>query len=454
MDMSQMRQDFTATLMESRRGEMMAPRVNQARFFVRSAPGKRARRIEAQGAVLTLGRAPGNHIVVEDSQVSAVHAEFRLAAEGAWFRDLGSTNGIWHGDVQVSEGFLPEGAEVRIGATAVGLEQVRETPEPQSSRRSFGAFLGKGTEMARMFAQLRRAAETHYPVLIQGETGVGKELLASAVHEASRRADASYQTISCGALPDSLIESELFGYEEGAFTGAKGAKRGVFERADGGTVFFDEIGELPLLQQAKLLRVLDPGVVRRLGEDGPERQVDVRIVAATNRDLRQMVNRGEFREDLFFRLAVVPISVPPLRERSKGNLELLVKTFAAQVGEELALNVSFSREAKKALERHAWPGNARELLSVVRACAVGAWGEGDEKLVVSGEAVGRVLAQLERGGVRFVERAVDTSVSYDDFVAECRRSYVRAVVDECQGNKVAAAQRLGMSRTTLYRILG
>lgn len=450
MDMTQMRQDFTATLDSRRRGEMMAPRVNLARFVVRAGPGKRVRHVDTQGSVVTVGRATGNHIVVDDSQVSAVHAEFRLAAEGAWFRDLGSTNGMWHGKLQVSEGFLPEGAEVRIGTTTVGLQQVRETQEPQSNRRSFGAFFGKGTEMARMFAQLRRAAETHYPLLLQGETGVGKELLASAVHDASKRAGDPYQTISCGALPDSLIESELFGHEEGAFTGARVAKRGIFERADGGTVFLDEIGELPLPQQAKLLRVLDPGVVRRLGEDGPERRVDVRIVAATNRDLRRMVNRGEFRADLYFRLAVVPLHVPPLRERSKGNLEMLTKTFAARVGEELSRSVTFSREAKKVLERYSWPGNARELLSVVRACAVGSWGEA----VVSGEDVARVLAQLGQGGVRFAERAVDTSVPYDDFVAECRRSYVRAVVEECQGNKVVAAQRLGMSRTTLYRILG
>lgn len=451
MDIQAIRRDFTATLMGGRSGEMMAPRTNLARFIVRAESEKRGRRIDAQGDVLTAGRAPENHIVLDDPQVSAVHAEFRLVPEGAAFRDLGSTNGIWHGKVRVSEGFLPEGAGVRIGATTVGLQQVRESKEPQSSRRSFGAFLGKGTEMGRMFAHLRRVAETHYPLLIQGETGVGKELLANAVYEASKRASKPYQTVNCGSLPDSLIESELFGHEAGAFTGAKLAKRGVFERASGGTVFLDEIGELPFAQQAKLLRVLDPGVVRRLGDDGPERVVDVRVVAATNRDLRRMVNEGSFRSDLYFRLAVATVLVPPLRERSKGNLELLTKSFAKQVGNELNVELTFSREAKKMLEQHAWPGNVRELLSAVRASALSAWDEEGESIDISGEIVERVLAGSVSVGSA---GGVDTSIPYEEHVEECRRSYVLAVIEECEGSKVAAARRLGMSRTTLYRILG
>lgn len=451
MNTQVMRRELTATLMEGRGGEMMAPRTNRARFVVRASSQNRGRRIDTQGDVLTAGRAPENHIVLDDPRVSAVHAEFRLVPEGAVFRDLGSKNGIWHGNVRVLEGFLPEGEGLRIGTTTVGLQQVRESEEPHLNRRSFGAFLGKGTEMGRMFAQLRRVAETRYPLLIQGETGVGKELLASAVHEVSKWSSKPYQTINCGALPDSLIESELFGHEEGAFTGAKRVKRGVFERASGGTVFLDEIGELPLVQQAKLLRVLDPGVVRRLGEEGPERAVDVRIVAATNQDLRKMVNRGEFRSDLFFRLAVATVSVPPLRERSKGNLELLTKAFAKKVGGELNVELKFSREAKRVLEQHAWPGNARELLNVVRASALTAWGEGEESIEVSVGAVQRVLAGAPAGGS---VGDVDTSVPYEEYVEECRRRYVQAVIDEHNGNKVAAARRLGMSRTTLYRILG
>lgn len=422
----------------------MEPRANKGRFRIRPASGK-GRVVKTTGEVVTAGRAPENHLVLDDAEVSAIHAEFRLVPGGAEFRDLGSTNGLWVGEVRVDAGFLPAGAKVRIGSVAVGLESVSETDEPCSNRRSFGSFLGRGTEVGRLIAKLERLAETAYPVLIQGETGVGKELLASAVHERSGR-EGPFLALNCGALPESLVEAELFGFEAGAFTGAKNGKKGIFERADGGTVFLDELGELPLSQQSALLRVLDPGVVRRIGEEGAERPVEVRIVAATNRDLHRMVNEGSFRSDLFFRLNVTPVHVPPLRSRSKGNVGLLLKLFAERVGEELGLEeLVFSSRSKKALEAYDWPGNVRELQSVVRSCALEA-PEEEGRVVVSDDVVVRVLRGGAVGGV-------DTSTSYEEYIRGCHKRYAQAVLVECGGNKLAAAKEMGVSRSQLYRIL-
>ena len=444
MDTLSARKEFTATLALGRRGELMEPRTNQGRFRLSPASGQ-ARVVKTMGEVVTAGRATENQLVVDDPGASAIHAEFRLVPGGAEFRDLGSTNGLWIGDVRVDAGFLPAGAKVRIGGVAVGLESVSETEEPCSNRRSFGAFLGRGTEIGRLIAKLERLAETKYPVLIQGETGVGKELLASAVHERSGRRG-PFLALNCGALPESLVESELFGFEAGAFTGAKNGRKGIFERANGGTVFLDELGELPSSQQSALLRVLDPGLVRRIGEEGEERPVDVRVVAATNRDLQKMVNEGTFRSDLFFRLNVTPVLVPPLRSRSKGNIGMLLKLFVEQVAAELGLEeLVFSSRSKKVLEAYDWPGNVRELQHVVRSCALEAT-EDAGRVVVSDDVVSEVLRGRDVSGV-------DTSISYEEYIQACHKRYAMAVVVECGGNKLAAAKKMGISRSQLYRIL-
>lgn len=449
MDIRKMRVELTGTLSQRRRGEVMAPCANRVRLRVRPASGGRGRNVEVGGDVVTAGRAPENDLVLDDPEVSILHAEFRLAPGGANVRDLGSTNGVWHGDVRLDAGFVPEGAEVRMGSLLVGIQNVSETEEPLSSRRAFGQFVAVGTEMSRLFAKLERFSKSPWPILVQGDTGVGKELIAQAIHEHSKRESGPYHALNCGALPPSLIEAELFGHDAGAFTGAKVAKRGIFERSSGGTVFLDEIGELPLSQQAALLRVLDPGMVKRLGEDGSERPVDVRVIAATNRDLRKMVNEGAFRADLYFRLAVGVVQIPPLRERSKGNIAALLKLFSQGVGEELGVDIVFSRDAQKALEQYPWPGNARELQSLVRACALETPVEGTRVLVTR-----RVVGEVLRDG--FVVNAVggaDTTESFEQYTKGCQRRYVMTVVEECEGNKVAAAKRLGISRSQLYRLL-
>lgn len=438
--------EITATLAEKRRGEIMAPRANRAVFRVREGR-QRPKLVEVEGVTVTAGRAAWNPIVLERDDVSALHVEFRLVEEGAVFRDLESTNGVWVRGVRVDSGFLPTGHEIQVGGFSIGLEGVQETDEPCVSRRKFGAFLGRGPDIGHMFALLTRAAETDYPILLMGETGVGKELLAKEVHERSPRKDKPFNAVNCGALPPSLIESELFGHEPGAFTGAVGRKLGIFEQARGGTVFLDEIGELPFDQQSKVLRVLDPGVVRRLGEDTSERSVDVRVIAATNRDLRGMVNAGTFREDLLYRLDVARIEVPPLRARAKGNIGLLLKAFAEEVSEELDTEVRISRPAIAMLEKHDWPGNVRELLSIVRRSALmAAVNEEQRQRTVSAEIVRRAL----RGRAK----PVDTSLPFESYMRERQREYVMASIEECGGNKRDAAAKMGMSRSNLYRLLG
>ncbi len=446
-----MKTELTATLSTGRRGELLAPVPNRAEFRVRR--GRKAWSVAVEGGVVTAGRSPENDVVLDGEEVSAVHVEFRFVPGGAAFRDLGSKNGVLHGMVRVKEGVLPEGEEVSVGGFLVGLRSVVETEEACSNKRKFGEFLGMGTEMGRLFSRMQRIAETGYPVLLLGETGVGKELLASGLHAMSKRSSEPYHPISCGALPPSLIESELFGHERGAFTGATKAKKGIFERAYGGTVFLDEVGELPLEQQALLLRVLDPGMIRRLGDDGEERRVDVRIIAATNRDLRTLVNEGSFRADLYFRLNVARVEVPPLRERSKGNVVLLTKAFARVVADENDFEeLVFSRDAMRVLSAFSWPGNVRELLTVVRAAAIEAdLDRRGGRVVVSEENVRHLLrAHVGRG--RASEES-DVSEPYGVYVRKCQKHYAQMKVDECDGNKVAAARRMGISRSQLYRLL-
>jgi transcriptional regulator with PAS, ATPase and Fis domain len=282
--------------------------------------------------------------------------------------------------------------------------------------------------MKRLFGVLRRVSGHHYPVLVVGESGTGKELVARGIHEHSPRAERRFIAVNCGAIPAPLFESELFGYEKGAFTGADRQKDGVFHDADGGTLFLDEVGELPEDAQAKLLRVLETGEVRRVG--GTEvRHPDVRIVAATNRDLTKAVAAGGFREDLFFRLAVLSVEVPPLRERTE-DIAILAQSLCARLHPDAAV----SSEALEVLIRHAWPGNVRELRNVLtRAYVMG--GPGIE---VSSLSFHQLSSSSEP------EPLVQLA-----FVDNAERAYIAQVIRRNGGNRSAAARELGMARSTL-----
>ena len=315
---------------------------------------------------ILIGNAPTNDLVLNDDTVSKTHAEILKTKSGYLIRDLDSTNGTFVGNVRVKEVFLAANANIRIGKTKIKFTPQDELIDIYPSKKSqFGDLLGQSLEMRKIFGILEKIAPTNVTVVIGGETGTGKELVARAIHEDSKRGKMPFVIFDCGAVAENLIESELFGHEKGSFTGATNARQGAFESADTGTIFLDEIGELSLDLQPKLLRVLETGEIKRVGADRPKR-VNVRVICATHRNLKEMVSQGLFREDLYFRLSVVPVYLPPLRKR-KEDIPLLIEHFLKEAQAEAPdSHVSgISEEVKKIFEDFRWPGNIRELKNAI-----------------------------------------------------------------------------------------
>jgi DNA-binding NtrC family response regulator len=316
----------------------------------------------SDSAELTVGTADGNQLVIHDPTVSRHHCSIRATQRGFQLRDLGSTNGTWLGGHLIDSGYLKPGSTFRAGTITIKFDWLDgEIREELSADDRFGDALGTSPAMRHIFAILARVAPSDSTVLLEGETGTGKGLIADLIHRQSSRASGPFVVVDCASIPPTLIESELFGHEKGAFTGAHAARVGAFESANGGTIFLDEIGELPIDLQAKLLRALEERVIKRVGGVRPIR-LDVRVLAATNRDLREEVNRGGFRADLYYRLNVMRLRVPPLRER-RDDIPLLVQHFFRIFsGDDDAV----APDALVApLREHAWPGNVRELRSAV-----------------------------------------------------------------------------------------
>ena len=310
-------------------------------------------------------------------------------------------------------------------------------PAPPSPYRD---LLGATPRMQRLFRLLQRIAPSESTVLLTGESGTGKELVARAIHLQSGRAQGPFVPVHCGAIPEGLIESELFGYARGAFTGATTGRRGLIEEADGGTLFLDEIAETPLSTQVKLLRFLENNEVRRLGEN-ETRIVNCRVIAATNKDLARAVAQGQFREDLFYRLNVVQLEIPPLRER-REDIPLLAQYFLERMAKKLGKKLAgFSPEAQRLLVAHDYPGNVRELEHAVERAATMAEGE---ILVPEDLPPALVEARLLPGGE---SPEVRDTWSLD----EVERDHIVRVVARHRGNLANAAQQLGVSRTTLWR---
>ncbi len=313
---------------------------------------------------MVVGSSAASDVVINDPTVSRVHALLEPRATGLLIRDLDSLNGTFVEGERISETMLEHSDQVKLGTThlVVDFESGPLEHVEVWGQDYFHRLVGKSLAMRELYAVLARAASSRSSVLIQGETGTGKEVVAQSIHEASPQAGGPFVVVDCAALPENLLDAELFGHTKGAFTGAVSARAGAIETANGGTVFLDEIGELPMSMQPKLLRVLEQKTVRRIGE-AEHRPVDVRIVCATHRNLLEMVARGEFREDLYFRLCVIPVTVPPLRER-REDIEILVKHF---LGDE-----PVSDTLLQSLKEMPWRGNVRELRNYVeRAQALG-----------------------------------------------------------------------------------
>jgi len=320
-------------------------------------------RLESRALV---GSAESVPVRIQDRAVSRIHAELDPQRDGVWVRDLGSRNGTWVGGVLVKHARIPDDGRVQIGSSTLWLAFEDEASDVALwPNDRFGPLLARSDAMRELFIRLAQYAASDAPVLIQGETGTGKELVAEAIHQSSPRGGEPLVVVDCAAMPESLLDSELFGFTKGAFTGAVAPRAGAFEAADGGTVFLDEIGELPLAMQPKLLRVLESKMVRRIGEN-KHRAVDVRFIVATHRDLQSMVASGAFREDLYFRISVLPAYVPPLRARTE-DIGLLLSHFMTKAP---ALHVD--PDVVQTLEKQAWAGNVRELRTFAeRAMTVG-----------------------------------------------------------------------------------
>ncbi|MHB8763787.1 MAG: sigma-54-dependent transcriptional regulator [Deferrisomatales bacterium] len=327
------------------------------------------------------------------------------------------------------------------------LFRVREIEEELAALRS-GApqqgFVGRSRKILRLLDTVRSVAATDATVLVQGESGTGKELVAELLHRESPRREGPLVPVNCGAVPESLLESELFGHEKGAFTGADRRRKGVLEQAGGGTLFLDEVGEIPPAMQVKLLRALQERRIRRLGGE-EEVPVDFRLVAATNRDPQELVRSGELREDFYFRLSVVPIFVPPLRERT-DDLPLLLEHFVRTYSRSHGLApIRFSADALQALAAYPWPGNVRELQNLVERLQV---------MRPGGDLGARDLPPEVRGKGRaagMLFAAASTRLTLREAVVRFERRFIDAVVEEEGGNKAAAARRLGVARETLWK---
>ncbi|HVY44585.1 MAG TPA: sigma 54-interacting transcriptional regulator [Minicystis sp.] len=389
--------------------------------------------------VVVVGTGPGAQLRLRDPAVSRLQCEIAVAGGRITLRDHGSTNGTFVEGYRVRDVDLTPGAVVRVGSTVLRLEG-RDEPETVSlsTRTSFGSLVGGSVEMRRIYAVLERIAPTDATVLVEGETGTGKELVARSIHEASRRAQMPFVTVDCGALPENLIESELFGHVRGAFTGAVGDRTGAFEEAHGGTLFLDEIGELPLALQPKLLRALESRTVRRIGSN-KARPVDLRVIAATNRNLVRAVNEGIFREDLYYRLAVIEVRLPPLRAR-REDLPLL----AAHLIERFTGTASPAPPAMlDALFARSWPGNVRELKNFVERSISLGWPPAAGAPTEDARRAASILPSATDALVPVHLPMKEAKLAWMDAFESV---YVRALLEKTGGNVTRAAALAGISR--------
>ncbi|HEX3475557.1 MAG TPA: sigma 54-interacting transcriptional regulator [Kofleriaceae bacterium] len=414
----------------------------------------RGARAQVGSEIARIGTADGNDLVLADRTVSRFHCEVSVRGNTIVIRDCGSTNGTLIDGVRVREAEIPPGTLVRIGGSAFRVELGEEPAFVEvSGRPAFGELVGSSVEMRRVYAILERLALTDATVLVQGETGTGKDVLARSLHAASRRADRPFVAVDCGAIPEHLVESELFGHVKGAFTGATSDRRGVFEEADGGTLFLDEIGEMPLALQPKLLRAIESRSIRRVGGTGA-RTVDVRIIAATNRALASSINDGSFREDLYYRLAVVEVRLPPLRAR-RDDIPVLAahffRTFGGVAGG-VAGDGALPAEFVAGLVGRGWPGNVRELRNYIeRSVSLGTIAPRPAAPAPAAVAAGPLPPDSIE---RFVALHLPLKQARRAWTESFELIYVRAMLKLVGGNVTRAAERAGVSRRFLQRMLG
>lgn len=394
-------------------------------------------RLEVGSEPVVVGRNAACDLVLDDRKVSAVHMELMATARGVRVRDLGSRNGTFLGDARVIEVFLNKPAVLTLGDVQLQLSPSNPESVNLPEVAEFGPLVGTSPKMRAVFERLRKASPTDLTVLVLGETGCGKELVAQALHQNSERAHKPFVVVDCGAIPPSLAESALFGHERGSFTGAVDKRISPFVEADGGTIFLDELGELPLDVQPKLLRALAEQRIKPVGSN-TYRPVNVRVLAATRRDLVREVNAGTFRSDLYFRVAQVRVELPPLRERLE-DIPALVRKIMADMGEPAAYE-RVGSESIQRLMRHDWPGNVRELRNVI-AVAMAFQREGALDLGAHIAPLGTTAAADTTAA-----RGRPFQDAKRDVLARFEREYFAALHAECGGNVSEMARRSAMER--------
>ena len=439
--------------------------------------------VEISKARCSGGRSIINDLVLQDKAVSGTHFEIAVRDDGYRLRDLNSRNGTYVGDLQIREVYLRPGVTFRAGQTPIQFQPTQDIVEIELSKKDrFDRVVGASAGMREIFASLEKVSPSELTVLITGETGTGKELIARGIHNASPRRNRPFVVLDCGSIPRDLIESTLFGHEKGSFTGAVGQHRGCFEQAQGGTIFLDEIGELDIGLQPKLLRVLEQREIKRVGGDKTIK-VDVRVLAATNRDLRAVVTAGHFRADLYFRLSVVHVELPPLRE-GRDDVPSLVQHFLREVASRRGVSLSFGQDAMSALVSHSWPGNVRELRNVVERAAALSDGpvitradlvfgpDGGPSLIAAHDlaqagatAARRAAAELSgvdlppvsSGPAIFDPALLKPGLGFKQakqtVVDAFESAYLKALLDRNEGNITRSAQEAGLTRYHLRELL-
>ena len=417
--------------------------LRKCQLVVLEGPDKN-KKITLNKNLTAIGKRENNDLVLADKTVSRNHLEIEYTSDSFLLKDMGSTNGTYLNGSKVKEAYLAPGDTIKAGNTLLEFVAFDEkiSIEP-SAKESFGGMAGKSRKMRQIFAIIEKIAPTHATVIIEGETGTGKDLVARAIHEHSTRRAHPYMVFDCSGVAPNLIESELFGHEKGAFTGAIRSRAGVFEAAKGGTVFLDEIGELTLDLQPKLLRALESREIRRVGANNPTR-IDVRVVSATNRNLKKEIEAGRFREDLYYRMSVVKILLPPLRERAEDIPLIIQKLLAEGKFNMTPTGVKVTKvddDALKLLMRYPWPGNVRELANVM------------ERAVVLGEGPRIDLADLPARIALVRPPLPGERASYREAVDAYRRELIVKALKQAEGNHAAAAKLLGLHRTHLFRLV-
>jgi transcriptional regulator with PAS, ATPase and Fis domain len=412
------------------------------RFHLRVTAGVDVGACHAASGRVVVGTHPSAGIQLADPTLSRFHCEIEIVDGRAVVRDLGSRNGTFVDGVSVLQGHLRPGAILTLGKSQLRFDPASDfVSVPLSERARFGIAVGAAPPMRAVFAVLERAADSEATILLLGETGTGKDVLAESIHRESPRRGGPFMIVDCGALPPKLLESELFGHERGAFTGADRARMGAFEAASGGTLFLDEIGDLHPDLQPKLLGALERREVQRVGSTA-RIPVDVRVVAATSRPLQREVNEKRFRSDLYYRLAVVTVQVPPLRQR-KEDLPLLVDALleAMEAGSHPEAATLRSASFLMDLQRHEWPGNVRELRNHLEQC------------LALGPSSRQPLADDAGRDRPPMGAAEPLKVAREKWLSWFERHYLEDLLARHENNVTACARAAGVDRMHLYRLL-